>query len=1595
MLYILCGILIFLLFLAFFKKSCNITENFGTQDDTYERIKLARKNLDYPSDLKNVYTKYFKQDDSLPTAINKHVIHPKVMYLDGDKKYETIKNILNKITKKTETKIIKKRNKFLSFEAVNKLARLFISDIFNKIDGGKVFKFGKTINPISRQIINNNIVKYVIPMFIYDLSGVQNPDCITKIIKGKRSNHNFLILAVFEIPINDDKIFKTIQNSIVATYLMGSLPEDQQSLPPKNFFDNVFDHDMHYSWFQEYKIMLNKETQKEILDDKENKKFLVTNWTTGKDYCKAKKISDERATPEYKAKVAAAKKAEEERLAREAKKAEEERLAKIAAAKKAEEERLAKIAEEKRQKELARKALIAAKKAALIAAKKAEEARKAAEEKRRADAKRKAAEEEARRKAAIVEARRKAVEKAKRIAAELKRKAEELAKQKADKAARLAAEKAARLAAEKAAIAEAKRKAAEEVARKAEEARKKIAAAAEAARKKAEAIKAAAAKAAAEAARKKAEAIARYKADGLYSLETFTFTNCGKNGNTGPTLTQCRSSYSPEWTKNNSYFNMSVHASSGIQLWTVPRTAKYIIDAYGAQGGNNSGGSGGGAGARMKGTFSLTKGDKYMILVGQMGSSTTAPKEGNKRYSGSGGGGGTFVVKGTNYNTSKTSDVLIVAGGAGGSGALAYGPKLGHNALTNPNNTTTSGGEKGDYSTGGGAGFNNNGVGGSNSQGLAFTNGGKGGVTNSYNIKTYGDISGGFGGGGAAIYHPGGGGGGYNGGKAHPRGSGYHGGHGGGSRNNGTNQINNIGTSGYHGRVIITLISTLPKEKRVTTGLLYLFKKFTFTNCNKTGRTGPTLVQCRSVYKPAWAKNNSYFNMSINPSSGIQLWTVPRTGKYIIDAYGAKAGDNRKNTGGGKGARMKGTFSLIKDDKYMILIGQMGGKSNHQHGGSGGGGGTFIVKGTEPWLSNISDVLIVAAGGGGAGASGWGKLGHNALANPNNTSTLGGKEGAYKTGGGGSFDKNGSGNHPGVSFMSGGRGGTSDGYGAKGIGGFGGGGGISGHPGGGGGGYTGGNAGYKPSWTHGGYGGGSRNNGTKQTNTAGYNNNHGKVIISFLPCNETLSGTKGNGYRGCQTKTSSGKTCMNWSSQSPHKHINTPEKKKDFGIGNHNYCRNPDGEKTIWCYTTDKNKRWENCAPIKPCNETLSGTKGNGYRGCQTKTSSGKTCMNWSSQSPHKHINTPEKKKDFGIGNHNYCRNPDGEKTIWCYTTDKNKRWENCAPIKKEFTTFTFTNCGVTGRYGPTLAQCKASYSPSWTDNTDYFNVVTQGIQIWTVPTTGKYEIEVWGASGGQSNSTATNPGRGQKIKYQFSLSENNKLHILVGQQGETVTYNIGGAPSGGGGGGTFVILNNNDPLIIAGGGNGNAFKQFTNNAPDAQTTYNDRGTPGNGGRTYKTNSDPKFGRAAGGGGYLVNGINSPSGWHPEYYNEAVGKSYANGGVGGNKMGGSINYKYGSGKGGFGGGGGTQYEGGGGGGYVGGDVVPVNDYNTNYPKRGSGSFIKNVSSGSVSSLGLNVGHGKVIITFLEGFTNISNKEEGFTNISNKSYNSIFNNISLV
>jgi len=88
-----------------------------------------------------------------------------------------------------------------------------------------------------------------------------------------------------------------------------------------------------------------------------------------------------------------------------------------------------------------------------------------------------------------------------------------------------------------------------------------------------------------------------------------------------------------------------------------------------------------------------------------------------------------------------------------------------------------------------------------------------------------------------------------------------------------------------------------------------------------------------------------------------------------------------------------------------------------------------------------------------------------------------------------------------------------------------------------------------------------------------------KLKIPSSGCDETMSGT-GENYRGCQDKTQSGRKCQKWTSQSPHKHPFSPTNYPEKGLGDHNYCRNPDGHRTIWCYTTDASKRWEICDPL-------------------------------------------------------------------------------------------------------------------------------------------------------------------------------------------------------------------------------------------------------------------------------------------------------------------------------------------------------------------------------------------------------------------------------
>jgi len=64
------------------------------------------------------------------------------------------------------------------------------------------------------------------------------------------------------------------------------------------------------------------------------------------------------------------------------------------------------------------------------------------------------------------------------------------------------------------------------------------------------------------------------------------------------------------------------------------------------------------------------------------------------------------------------------------------------------------------------------------------------------------------------------------------------------------------------------------------------------------------------------------------------------------------------------------------------------------------------------------------------------------------------------------------------------------------------------------------------------------------------------------------------------------------------------------------------------------------------------------YRGTLAVTNTGLPCQRWDAQSPHSHTRTASNYPDSGL-EENYCRNPDGEDGVWCYTTS-DVRWQLC-----------------------------------------------------------------------------------------------------------------------------------------------------------------------------------------------------------------------------------------------------------------------------------------------------------------------------------------------
>lgn len=298
------------------------------------------------------------------------------------------------------------------------------------------------------------------------------------------------------------------------------------------------------------------------------------------------------------------------------------------------------------------------------------------------------------------------------------------------------------------------------------------------------------------------------------------------------------------------------------------------------------------------------------------------------------------------------------------------------------------------------------------------------------------------------------------------------------------------------------------------------------------------------------------------------------------------------------------------------------------------------------------------------------------------------------------------------------------------------------------------------------------------------------------------------------------------------------------------------------------------------------------------------------------------------------------------------------------FTSFTFTSGGQLGYTGPSLATLLSSYDTStysWLNDTTFFNMTTTGIQEWTVPATGNYEIDAYGATGGyaylNSSTNISYGGRGARLKGTFSLTEGDVIKILVGQRGRN---NPNATRGGGGGGGTFVYNNTTSTLLIAagaGGGGGqyartsgaDANHETTSGNPGLRSSAGAAGTGGNGGGngTY----------TGGGAGWLTDGADAGA-------NAKGGHTFSNGGNGGENRSTLVDNdaSNANGKpGGFGGGGGSYAGAGGGGGYSGGGG---GGWSNSGEGGGGGSYIDSGATNTLAELDTSQdnGNGQVIIT---------------------------------
>ena len=247
---------------------------------------------------------------------------------------------------------------------------------------------------------------------------------------------------------------------------------------------------------------------------------------------------------------------------------------------------------------------------------------------------------------------------------------------------------------------------------------------------------------------------------------------------------------------------------------------------------------------------------------------------------------------------------------------------------------------------------------------------------------------------------------------------------------------------------------------------------------------------------------------------------------------------------------------------------------------------------------------------------------------------------------------------------------------------------------------------------------------------------------------------------------------------------------------------------------------------------TLSSFKDYALFGCRTSTSSNKfVCFLTNQVTMHYQFNTTS--ASYTVPNYDSKRIlVKLGKGLFSYTECMLKQ-----------TSGIFTNLYSTGASKPLQSMADIVY----TSNVE----VTNGIQKYIVPETGKYKIIAIGAAGGAGGGSNANcmGGFGAIISGEFNLVANDELYLLVGQKGTDNPQTSSDATTGGGGGMSVVAIKDDTqtdklfgtipvrPLIVAGAGNGGGDAGYS-------------GTPGDNALLDEGTSDAFLSNDYSGGGY-------------------------------------------------------------------------------------------------------------------------------------------------